>query len=120
MATPKEIKQTSERVTQLVNKLLKPQAMVRGSFSTVYRRCGKPTCWCAEPGQKGHASTRITWTENGISHTKTLKEQEHRHFQKAAEAYRTYRRYRRQLRSEEKLLEEQLDLYESDAAKAPQ
>lgn len=26
----------------------------RGTVSVIYRKCGKPTCWCAGKGEKGH------------------------------------------------------------------
>jgi hypothetical protein len=120
MATAKKIKLAGKRIAHLVETLADTKVTVRGSFSTVHRRCGKPNCWCAEQGQKGHVCTRITWTENGISRTKTVKAQEQQRLQNAAETYRTYRRNRRKLRAEEKLLEKLLDLYESDNAKFAQ
>ena len=36
----------------------------RGSVSENYRRCGKPGCWCARPGQRGHGP-RLLWTRSG-------------------------------------------------------
>jgi len=119
MATPREIKQVTKRIVQLVETLVETSPMVRGSFSTVHRRCGKPTCWCAEPGQKGHESTRITWTQNGTSRTRTLREEDRERLRKEAENYRGYRLGRRQLRSKEKLLEDLLDLHEESAARDP-
>ena len=114
MATPNQIKHVSKRIERLVHTLLKTKAMVKGSFSTVHRRCGKPTCWCADHEKKGHPSTRITWTEKGISHTKTVKEKDVERLRNAVESYRTYRRNRRQLRAEENLLEELLGAYEQN------
>ena len=26
----------------------------RGALNAVYRKCGKPSCWCAQPGARGH------------------------------------------------------------------
>ncbi len=111
MATTNQIKQAGQRIKRLVETLAATNAMVRGSFSTVYRRCGKQTCWCADPGQKGHVCTRITWTENGISRTKTVNEEDLKYLRKSVETYRTFRRRRRQLRSEEKLLEKLMDAH---------
>jgi hypothetical protein len=119
MATPREIKQVTKRIVQLVETLVETNPMVRGSFSTVHRRCGKPTCWCAEPGQKGHESTRITWTENGTSRTRTLREEDQDRLRKEVENYRAYRQGRRQLRDEESLLEELLDAYERAVVQDP-
>jgi hypothetical protein len=36
----------------------------RGSVSENYRKCGKPSCWCAQPGQRGHGP-RVLWTRSG-------------------------------------------------------
>src|SRR5919204_2602342 len=36
----------------------------RGSVSENYRKCGKPGCWCAQPGQRGHGP-RVLWTRSG-------------------------------------------------------
>jgi hypothetical protein len=117
METIYEIKQSSQRIRRLVKTLAEAKAMVRGSFSTVYRRCGKQTCWCAEPGQKGHICTRITWTEKGISRTRTVNDEDRKCLRKSVEIYRTFRRRRRQLRSEEKLLEKLMDAHERNIAK---
>lgn len=119
MATPREIKQVTKRIAQLVETLVETNPMVRGSFSSVHRRCGKPTCWCAKPGQKGHESTRITWTENGTSRTRTLREEDRERLRKEIENYRGYRLGRRQLRAEESLLEELLDAHERAAVQNP-
>ena len=35
----------------------------RGSVSENYRKCGKPGCWCARPGQRGHGP-RMLWTRS--------------------------------------------------------
>jgi hypothetical protein len=35
----------------------------RGSVSENYRKCGKPGCWCAQPGQRGHGP-RLLWTRS--------------------------------------------------------
>jgi hypothetical protein len=116
MATSNKIKQVSQRICRLVENLAETKTVVRGSFSTVHRRCGKQTCWCAESGQKGHVCTRITWTENGISRTRTVKEEDRKCLLKSVEMYRTFRRRRRQLRLEEKLLDKLIDAHEQDIA----
>jgi len=35
----------------------------RGSVTENWRRCGKPACWCAAPGQQGHGP-RMLWTRS--------------------------------------------------------
>jgi hypothetical protein len=114
MATPDKIKQTTKRMLELVDTLVRTNAMVKGSLSTVHRRCGKPTCWCADPTQKGHACTRITWTEDGVAHTRTVKQEDFIRLREATQTYRTYRNLRRQLRAEEQALEDMLDRHEKE------
>jgi hypothetical protein len=36
-------------------------AFRRGSLETVWRKCGKPNCRCARPGEPGHGPT-VQWT----------------------------------------------------------
>jgi uncharacterized protein DUF6788 len=36
----------------------------RGSVSENWRRCGKPNCACAQPGNRGHGP-RMLWTRSG-------------------------------------------------------
>jgi hypothetical protein len=35
----------------------------RGSVTENWRKCGKPTCWCAAPDQPGHGP-RVLWTRS--------------------------------------------------------
>ncbi len=114
MANTTLIRQVVQRIQKIVDSLLESNTMVRGSFSTVHRKCGKSNCWCAT-SEKGHATTRITWTEDGISRTKVISDEEDRkEIQKATENYRRFRLNRRQLRAEEKLLEKLLDSIEEE------
>ncbi|HEX5267671.1 MAG TPA: DUF6788 family protein [Acidimicrobiales bacterium] len=44
--------------------------MLRGSLFTFRRRCGKPSCWCAQGD--GHESPALSYTQDGTSKTLTL------------------------------------------------
>jgi len=44
--------------------------LLRGSLTTFRRRCGKPSCRCADGGP--HESPALTFTEGGRSRTVTL------------------------------------------------
>lgn len=112
MSTSNEIKKVAQRILGLVDKLVQTKDMVKGSFSIVYRKCGKPTCWCADEAEKGHISTRITWNENGLSRTRTVADADQEQLKNATEAYRAYRQRRRVLRMEENLLENLIDKHE--------
>jgi hypothetical protein len=113
MATENEILDSLDKIAHRIKSLLETKAMVRGSFGTVYRRCGKPNCWCAAPKEKGHACTRISWTENGNSHTLSINEEKRELMQNLVESYREYRKNRRLLRLQEKDLEILLDKHEN-------
>lgn len=44
-----------------------------GSISSVVRRCGKPNCHCAQPGDPGHGPDfRLTYKVNGTTRTESL------------------------------------------------
>ena len=119
MSKHNDIKKVTARIERLVEALIGVSHMVRGSYSIVHLRCGKATCWCAKSEQNGHVCTRITWTENGTSRTKTIKEEDRERLRKAVETYRMYRQKRRQLRTQEKLLEELLNKHEQEIANNP-
>lgn len=48
--------------------------MLRGTLTTFRRRCGKPTCHCAEGDP--HESPALAYTEAGRTRTLTLSEAE--------------------------------------------
>lgn len=60
--------------------------MLRGTLSTFRRRCGKPTCRCAEG--EPHESPALVFTEGGRTKTVTLRESEVAEVAAAVEAYR--------------------------------
>ncbi len=41
-----------------------------GSVSETWRRCGKPSCACAQPGHPGHGP-RYLWTRSAAGRTRT-------------------------------------------------
>jgi len=112
MSSKKVILGLEKRRTALMKRLLQTKAMIRGSFSSTLRRCGKPNCWCADA--KGHPSYRITWTEKGKPKTKAIPSEDVTWIEPMTKNYRIYRRTRQQLRALEKKLNEYLDTFEND------
>lgn len=55
----------------LLKKMAGLATMLPGAYNKVERKCGKPTCWCAEE-KGGHPYSRITWTEDNYSRTKAI------------------------------------------------
>jgi hypothetical protein len=113
MPVKNDIQHCIKRMVDLVEEIIKTTVMVKGYYSTVYRKCGKPTCWCASEA-KGHISTRITWNEHGVSRMRSVKKEDHERLLKATESYRNYRQQRRKLKQETAMLENLLDNFEKE------
>jgi hypothetical protein len=67
-----------EKLTRLLNlqgdilaRLGEAPPLLRGSFTRVHTRCGKPTCWCAQAAV-GHAHARFTWSQEGTMRTRKV------------------------------------------------
>lgn len=61
--------------------------MIRGSVVTHRRRCGKPTCRCAD-GASLHESTVLSYSERGRTRLVTLPDAEIAAVQAAVQRYR--------------------------------
>ena len=110
MSTKNRILKLETKKAALVEELLKASPMLRGTFGVAYRKCGKSACWCA--AGKGHPYSRITWSENAQSRTKTIPSQDTDWAQKLTENYRRFRKTRRTLRELEQDIKELLDQLE--------
>jgi hypothetical protein len=64
--------------------------IIPGSFKEVFRKCGKPNCWC-HSSATGHPLKRIAWKERGASKTKVIAEDDIEWVLGATENYRRYR-----------------------------
>ena len=115
MSTKKEIQALRRRRAALVEKLVSTDAMVRGSFGQVYRRCGKATCWCADG--RGHLVNRITWTQDGRSKTRAVPSEDIAWIKEMTETYRIFRKARQAIRETEAQLNQLLDKLESEIIK---
>ena len=87
--------------------------VVPGAFREVFRRCGKPTCWCAQ-SQRGHPLKRITWTEDGVSKSKAVSDETIDWFIISTSNRRQFIQIRAQLRT----IDEQIDNLWSEYAKS--
>ena len=52
-----------------LQRLTRVPAFRRGSLQQVWRRCGKPNCHCAQPGDQGHGP-RWQWTRSAKNDTR--------------------------------------------------
>jgi len=59
--------------TRLLTEMARLQDLRRGSITAIVRRCGKPTCHCAQPGDAGHGPTlRLTYKAEAKSISEAL------------------------------------------------
>lgn len=95
----------------MILELVQTEQMIRGKFGVAYRRCGTPTCWCAQ-GQ-GHPINRITWTEQAQSRTKAIPAEDIEWIKQRTETYRRFRKSRQALRALENKINAALDAFEA-------
>jgi len=100
------------RLCTIVENMLALSGMMRASFGTTYRRCGKPTCWCAGHNEKGHPCTKLMWTDESGPKTRAVRNEDTHTVLKAIEQYREYKKLRRAFRTEAKQLDKLLNLFE--------
>ena len=81
---------------ETVSELLGCTELLRGSFATVYTKCGKDTCRCKDG--KGHPHSRITWNEKGQGYTRKIPKDEIPWILEVTEHYRKFRLLKQNLR----------------------
>ena len=107
----KHLRHRIGRWNVLLKRLQRLPAGLRGSFSRVYTRCGKSTCWCAHKPQ-GHPHCRLTWSENGKLITRKVPVEQVQEVLRLTQNYRRFRSLRRQLRAVHNEIVGELDRYE--------
>lgn len=112
MSSPQRINHLQKRRDRLLMELLAFHLMLPGAFKKVYRRCGKRNCWCHD--QPGHLLRRITWSEQGLSRSKAIPEQDVQWIQNATRNYRDFRRKRKRIQELDRNLKALLDAHEKD------
>lgn len=110
MSTPKHIEKLEARRQRLIEELLQVKQMLRGKFGVAYRRCGTPTCWCAN--STGHPVNRITWTEQSVSRTKAIRKEDIAWVKERTETYKRFRKNRQALRAIDQQINVALDAVE--------
>ena len=111
------IKNLTEEIDQIVNEMINISHMIGGSFSTAYRRCGKPNCWCNNKDKPGHPIVRITFTEQRKSRSKAIPSKDKEWIKEMTDNYRSFRQHFQELRQCENKLNELLNQFEQDVKK---
>lgn len=89
MSTLKQIKALEKRKAYALDRMLSVKLMAPGSYRKVYCRCGKVNCWCYSG--KGHPYSRITFSEDGRSRTKSINENNIGWIKKVTKNYRDFK-----------------------------
>lgn len=61
-----------QRKAELLRRFPIPDDLLPGSLSQSYLRCGKPTCHCAHPKDRGHPIWTLTFMVHGKKHTQHI------------------------------------------------
>ena len=89
------VQQLEQRAAELKSELATVGDMRPGSLVERYRRCGKPGCRCAKPGDPGHGpSLSLTHAVSGKTETKIIPPGA---VEETQEQIATYRRFRNQV-----------------------
>ena len=111
MSSTTQIKKLERQRQTLIQDLLHTKHMIRGSFGTATRKCGKPNCWCAEGS--GHPVKRITWTEKARSRTRAIPAADATWIKTMTDNYRRFRKNRQALRALERKINTVIDELEA-------
>jgi len=109
MSILKQIKALEKKRAYALDKILSAKLMAPGSYRQVYCRCGKKNCWCYSG--KGHPYSRITYSEGGISKTKSIHESNIGWIKKVTKNYRDFKESQKRIREYDARLFELLDRY---------
>lgn len=115
-STRKKIQRLEHHRARVVSELLKVRVMLRGSFTVVHTKCGKPNCWCMDQ-KKGHPHARLTWSEQGRPVTRKVPRDNISWIRDVTDAYRRFRLLRRQLNRLEVEIKQLLDEIEKTVTK---
>lgn len=90
MSKKTDINTLERQRLELLQSIIDIYPIIPGSFKEVFRKCGKPTCWC-QSSATGHPLKRITWKERGASKTKAIADGDIEWVLGATENYRKFR-----------------------------
>ncbi|PIU29365.1 MAG: hypothetical protein COT09_01190 [Candidatus Hydromicrobium americanum] len=89
--------------------MLSANLMAPGSYRKVYCRCGRKNCWCYSG--KGHPYSRITFSEDGKSRTKSISEKNTGWIKKVTQNYRDFKEGQKKIKEYDMCLIKLLDKY---------
>ena len=116
MSTFKTLKKIEKQRSLLLSDLQRIEHMIRGTYVETHRKCGKPTCWCANE-TKGHPSYQISWTKDAKSRSKAIPREDILWIKAMTGNYRKWRTIRSNIRKLEEELRKLIDKLEYDNIK---
>ena len=112
MSRTKRIEQLERRRATLVESIAGIREMIRGSFNTVYVKCGKGNCRCAYG--EGHPSDRIVFLENRRLKCRSVPRGEGEWIRRMVENRKEFRGYRQELKAIEKEIHKEISELEAE------
>lgn len=97
MSSPKTLQALQKRRQALLREILRPDPLVVGTVCTVLRRCGTPTCHCAQT--PGHRQTLLLYGEGGRRTSRFIRQQDESRVRRAWRRYRRCKEALRELRA---------------------
>ncbi len=86
-----------EQYQHLLQGLLAPRQLLKGSVYELKTRCGKPSCHCAAPQGPLHSTHVLSWSDAGKTHLRSLAASELTRWRQLTESYRRFRQARARL-----------------------
>jgi len=85
----RRLRAAESRRAVVVAELAQPDGLIIGSLSEVQRRCGKPSCHCAE--RPGHPQTILMSVQDGRRRCQLIRQADLAAVRHAVERYRAFR-----------------------------
>ena len=86
-----------EQYHRLLQSLLAPRELLKGSVYELKTRCGKPSCHCAAPQGPLHSTHVLSWSDAGKTRLRSLSASELTRWRQLTETYRRFRQARARL-----------------------
>ena len=93
----RRLREAESQRALVVDELAQTEGLIIGSLSEVHRRCGKPSCHCAE--RPGHPQAILMSVQDGRRRCQLIRQADLAAVRQAVERYRAFREGLRLLRT---------------------
>ncbi len=98
----KQIQNLRDQRERLMETLLNPPPMIRGTFGTLYVKCGGANCKCSKGNL--HPYNRLTWSENGRPQSRVVPVNEINWVKEMTQNYRQHKMVKKEMENLENQL----------------